>query len=109
MLGNNMSTLGVPAARLDNGFNTVSSALVWIPTGEFEQGFTARAGATSRIMTSWPLAWRFHFSRSDENKESQPNSDQFENTQLRLSDGTVIFTPNLFGPGITITDATLPR
>jgi hypothetical protein len=32
-------------------------------------------------------------------------SEQFENTQLRLSDGTVIFTPEIFGPGITIEDA----
>ena len=36
---------------------------------------------------------------------SQPNSEQFENTQLRVSDGTVIFTPDLFAPGVTITDA----
>jgi hypothetical protein len=47
----------------------------------------------------------FHFNHSDENKQSQPNSDAFENVQLRLSDGSVIYTPNLFGPGITITDA----
>ena len=47
-----------------------------------------------------------HFTYSDESKQSQPNSEGFENTQLRLSDGSVIFTPNLFGPGITINDAT---
>jgi hypothetical protein len=100
MIGNNLSTLGVSASRLDNKFDTVSSALVWVPTGEYGQGFgdfedhqrpTARFGV--------------HFTRSTENKESQPASDTFENTQLRLSDGTVIFTPDLFGPGITITDA----
>lgn len=101
MLGNNMSTLGVSASRLDNKFNTLSSALVWAPTGEYGQGF----GDFENHRTP---ATRFgvHFTRSDENKESQPNSDNFENTQLRLSDGSVIFTPDLFGPGITITDAT---
>ena len=100
MLGNNLSTLGVSAARLDNGFNTLSTSLVWSPLGEYGPGFgnfensktvLARLGA--------------HFTRSNENRESQPNSDSFENTQLRLSDGTVIFTPDLFGPGTTITDA----
>ena len=100
MLGNNLSTLGVSAARLDHKFNTLSSALVFAPTGEYGQGFgdfeKHRAPATR---------FGFHFTRSDENKESQPNNDTFENTQLRLSDGTVIFTPELFGPGITITDA----
>ena len=101
MLGNNLSTLGVSASRLDNKFNTLSSALVWTPTGEYGQGF----GDFEHHRT---LATRLgvHFTRSDENRESQPNSDNFENTQLRLSDGTVIFTPDLFGPGVTITDAT---
>jgi len=100
MLGNNLSTLGVSAARLDNHFNTLSSAVVWVPTGEYGQGwgdFENHRKITGRLGV--------HFTRSDESKESQPNSDTFENTQLRLSDGTVIFTPDLFGPGITITDA----
>ena len=100
MLGNNLSTLGVPASRIDNRFNTLASALVWTPTGEYGDGF-------GDFEKHKKLATRlaFHFSRSDENKESQPSSDQFENTQLRLSDGTVIFTPDIFGPGVTITDA----
>jgi hypothetical protein len=100
MLGNNLSTLGVSAARLDNKFDTLSTALVWVPTGEYGQGFgdfENHKKPTTRFGV--------HFTRSSENKENQPNSDTFENTQLRLSDGTVIFTPDLFGPGITITDA----
>lgn len=101
MIGNNLSTLGVSAARLDNKFSTVSTALVWTAGGgEFGQGygdFEHHKTPATRLA--------FHFTRSDENKESQPNNDTFENTQLRLSDGTVIFTPDLFGPGITITDA----
>ena len=36
MLANNLSTLGVSAAQLDNQFNTQSYALQWLPTtGEF--------------------------------------------------------------------------
>jgi hypothetical protein len=101
MIGNNLSTLGVSAARLDNKFDTVSSALVWTHgPGEFGQGY---GDFEDHKKLSTRLA--FHFTRSNENKESQPNSDNFENTQLRLSDGSIIFTPELFGPGITITDA----
>lgn len=100
MLGNNLSTLGVSASRLDKGFNTFSSELVWEPTGAFGMGF---GDFEDHRKLSTRLA--AHFTRSDENRESQPNSESFENTQLRLSDGTVIFTPNLFGPDITITDA----
>ncbi len=102
MVGNNLSTLGVSAAQLDNGLNTVSTSLVWKPTtGEFGPGFGDFEGHEK-------LATRIggHFTYSEESKQSQPNSEGFENTQLRLSDGSVIFTPNLFGKGITVTDAT---
>jgi len=102
MIGNNLSTLGVSAAQLDNGFNTISTALVWKPTtGEFGPGFGDFEGHEK-------LATRLgvHFSRSDETTQSQPSSDQFENTQIRLEDGSVIFTPNLLGNGITVTKVT---
>lgn len=105
MLGNNMSTLGVPASRLDNGLNTLSSSLVWFPTGDFELNFSDEGWGDFFHHKEFATRVGFHFTRSDENKESQPNSEQFENTQLRLSDGTVIFTPDIFGKGVTVTDA----
>jgi hypothetical protein len=100
MVGNNLSTLGVPASRLDNGLNTFASALIWTPTtGEFGSGvgdFENHDKVATRLAA--------HFSRSDENRESQPNSDDFENTQVRLADGTVVFTPDIFGSGVSVTD-----
>lgn len=105
MLGNNMSTLGVPASRLDNGVNTFSSALIWFPTGDFEKGFSGQGWGDFEHHDKFSTRLAVHFSHSRENKESQPDSEQFENTQLRLSDGTVIFNPDLFAPGVTITDA----
>jgi hypothetical protein len=102
MIANNLSTLGVSAAQLNNGFNTVSTSLVWTPTtGEFGPGF-------GDFEHHDKLATRFgaHFTRSDEDTQEQPNSNQFENTQIRLEDGTVIFTPNIFGPGVVVTDVT---
>lgn len=102
MLGNNLSTLGVSAAQLDNGLNTVATGLVWTPTsGEFGSGFgdfEHHGNLAARLAT--------HFTRSDETKQSQPSSDEFENTQIRLEDGSIIFTPNLFGQGITVNTAT---
>jgi hypothetical protein len=105
MLGNNMSTLGVPATRLDNGLNTFSSALIWFPTGDFEKGFSGQGWGDFEDHERFSTRVGLHFTRSDENKENQPGSETFENTQLRLSDGSVIFTPDLFGKGITVTDA----
>jgi hypothetical protein len=98
MIGNNLSTLGVSAAQIDNAFNTVSSMLEWDPTtGEFGAGF-------GDFENHQKLATRLagHYTTSTETAQEQPGQDTFENTQIRLSDGSVIFTPNLFGPGITV-------
>jgi len=98
MIGNNLSTLGVSSAQLDNHFNTIATALVWEPTtGEFGKGF-------GDFEDHQQMATRLglHYTRSTEDKQSQPNSDSFENTQIRLSDGTVIFTPNIFGPNVLV-------
>jgi hypothetical protein len=97
MIGNNMSTLGVSAAQLDNHLDTVTAALVWEPTKNYGIGF-------GDFEWHENLSTRFgaHFTHSTEDKQSQPNSDVFENTQIRLSDGTVVFTPNVFGPDTTV-------
>jgi hypothetical protein len=70
MIGNNLSTLGVSAAQLNNGFNTFSTSLVWTPTtGEFGPGF----GDFEDHQT---LATRVagHFTRSTEDKQEQPTA-----------------------------------
>jgi hypothetical protein len=98
MIGNNLSTLGVSSAQLDNHFNTVSTALVWEPTtGEFGRGF-GDFEDHQQVATRLAL----HYTSSTEDKQSQPNSNAFENTQIRLSDGTVVFTPFIFGPGVEV-------
>ena len=98
MIGNNLSTLGVSSAQLDNHFNTVATALVWEPTtGEFGRGlgdFEDHQQVATRLA--------LHYTSSTEDKQSQPNSNDFENTQIRLSDGTIVFTPNIFGPGVAV-------
>lgn len=102
MLGNNLSTLGVSAAQLNNKFNTLATALVWTPSADdFGQSF-GDFEDHQRVATRLAA----HFTRSDEDKQEQPNSDAFENTQIRLEDGTVIFTPNIFGPGVEINEVT---
>jgi hypothetical protein len=98
MIGNNLSTLGVSAAQIDNAFNTVSSMLEWDPTtGEFGAGF---GDFENHQKVATRLAG--HYTTSTETAQEQPGQDTFENTQIRLSDGSVVFTPNLFGPGITV-------
>jgi len=100
MFANNLSTLGVSAAQLDNKLDTQSFVVQWLPTtGEF-----GLFGTFGDFDNHQKLATRLgiHYTHSLEEKQSQPGTETIENSQIRLSDGSIIFTPNLFGPGITV-------
>jgi hypothetical protein len=43
-----------------------------------------------------------HFTESTEDRQSQPGTETVENSQIRLTDGSVIFTADLFAPGTTV-------
>jgi len=101
MIANNLSTLGVSASKLDNTMDTTSFMLQWLPTtGEF-----GLYGTFGDYDHHEKLATRLaaHYTRSTEDKQSQPGTESVENSQIRLTDGSNIFTPDLFGPGITVT------
>lgn len=100
MIGNNLSTVGVSASRYDNRLDTQSFMVNWMPTTK-EFGYF---GGYGDYDDHQKVATRLgaHYTHSRENKESQPDSDQVENTQIRLTDGSVVFTPDLFAPGITV-------
>jgi hypothetical protein len=100
MLGNNLSTLGVSASQLDNRLNTVSLSLNWLPTTK-EFGLYGTFGDYDyheNVATRVGI----HFTHSREDRQAQPGTNSIENSQIRLTDGSTIFTPNLFGEGITV-------
>lgn len=104
MLGNNLSQLGVDAGQLDNTLDTWSVSLAWKPTtGEF-----GKLDGFGDFEQHDRLATRIggHYTHSTENRQSQPDAEAIENSQIRLSDGNIIFTPGLFGEGIVVTDVT---
>jgi hypothetical protein len=104
MIANNLSALGVSASELDAQFNTMSAALWWMPTtGEFGPalGFGDFEGH-EQLATLFGI----HFTRSREDKQDQPGVDSFENSQIRLSDGTLLFSPNAFNTGGQVNRAT---
>ena len=104
MLGNNLSQLGVNAAKLDDTFDTVSGAIWWMPTtGEF-----GPLGGYGDFESHETLATLVGVSmtHSTEDKQSQPGTEDLNNTQLRLSDGTIIFTRDAFDTGGQINRAT---
>jgi hypothetical protein len=102
MFANNLSTLGVSAAQLDNKFDTQSYSLQWLPTtGEFGLwGTFGDYDNHQKVATRVGL----HYTHSLEERQSQPGTESIENSQIRLSDGSIIFTPDLFGQGITVNE-----
>jgi hypothetical protein len=102
MLGNNLSQLGVDAGQLGNKLNTWSMMLAWMPTTN-EYGFMNSFGDYDNH-TAPATRFALHFTTSDEDRQSQPGTEAIDNVQIRLSDGSIIFTPRLFGDNISITD-----
>ncbi len=100
MIGNNLSQLGVNAAQLNNNFDTYAAALWWMPTtGEYGPG-----NAFGDFEQHEEVATLFgvHATFSTEDKQAQPGTEGFENSQIRLSDGTRIFSDDPFGVGVDI-------
>jgi hypothetical protein len=103
MIGNNLSTLGVSSKQLDNKFNTIASSLVWMPTtGEF--GLAEGYGDYDYHQKLATLL-AVHLNQSTETAQGQPAVDSFENSQIRLTDGTLLFSPDPFGTGGKIEEA----
>ena len=103
-LAGNLSALGVSASQLDNCLCTVSSMLYWMPTtGEFGpgQGF-GDYEEHDKLATLLGV----HYTYSREDAQEQPGVNAFENSQIRLSDGTLLFAPNAFNTGGMVQKAT---
>src|SRR5262249_24800691 len=91
-------------SQLDNKLETTSFMLQWLPsTGEF-----GLYGTFGDYDWHEKLATRLgaHYTHSRVDKQSQPGTNGIENSQIRLTDGSVTFTPDLFGPGITVEQVT---
>jgi len=100
MFATNLSILGVSASQIDNKMDTQSFALQWLPTtGEFGLwGTFGDYDFHEKVATRVGVHW----SHSLEDKQSQPGTNSIENSQIRLTDGSQVFTPNLFGPGVAV-------
>lgn len=104
MLGNNLSQLGVSASELDDELNTFSTALWWMPTtGEYGPG---SGFGDFEFHEEVATIFGVNYTRSREDAQGQPEVDDFENAQIRLSDGTLIFSPDPFNTGGRIAKAT---
>jgi hypothetical protein len=87
MIGNSLSQLGVDAGQMDEGFDTWGTSLWWSNNNYSKLGtygdFEKHDKLSSMLLAS--------FTRSNETQNSQPDENDPENSQIRLSDGTGIF------------------
>jgi hypothetical protein len=99
MVGNNISTLGINAAKNTRAF-AYGGTMAWMPTtGEF-----GPAGAYDDFEMHKELATRFGFSivsSAREDRASQPSASQPDATQIRLADSLLLFQTGALAPGVT--------
>lgn len=103
-LGNNLSTLGISTKELDNDLNTYSLALWWMPTTK-EYG-PAKGFGDYEEHKDLATLFGVHYTHSREDAQGQPPENSFENSQIRLSDGTLLFSPDPFMTGGKLERAT---
>jgi hypothetical protein len=104
MIGDNLSQLGVNAVQLDNELNTFSGALWWMPTtGEYGPG---QGFGDYEYHEEVATLFGVHFTHSREDAQGQSEVEGFENSQIRLSDGTRIFSEDPFLTGGNVRKAT---
>jgi len=102
MIGNNLSQLGIDAGQLDMGMETYSGAAWWT-----SKGFGAYEGFGDLKRRAEPAASAgVAFTHSREDRQNQPDTEAPDNAQLRISDGRLIFAPDVFAPGVQLTRAT---
>ena len=94
-LAGNLSALGVSASQLDNCLCTFTRACF---TGCRPPASTGRVTAIGDYEYHEKVATLLgvHFTYSREDAQEQPGSTLSKNSQIRLSDGTLLFAPKCF-------------
>lgn len=102
MVGNNLSSLGIQAAKLTRNLST-SATLWWMPTtGEF-----GPRGGIGDFENHQQLATRFgvSYNHSREDRFNNIGTPSPDNTQVRMSDGVLFFETGALADGVTVDNA----
>lgn len=102
MVGNNLSQIGINAAKLTRELATSMSIWYMPTTGEFgPRGGFGDYEIHDKVATRIGAA----YTHSRENRQSQPSLTAPDNTQIRLSDGTLFFQTGALAANTTVNDA----
>src|SRR4051794_5781859 len=102
MVGNNLSSLGIQAAKLTRDLST-SGTLWWMPTtGEFgPRGGIGDFESHKKLATRFGASYN-HSREGRFNNIGQPSPD---NTQVRMSDGVLFFETGSLAENVTVDKA----
>jgi len=101
MLGDNLSTLGIPAAKLTRDL-TKGVQLTWLPTtGEF-----GPRGGLGDFEDHKKIATRFgaSYTHNRENRFTESETPGPDEVQIRNTDGVLFFQTGSLAPGVTVNE-----
>jgi hypothetical protein len=102
MVGNNLSQIGINATKLTRELATSLSVWYLPTTGEFgPRGGFGDYEIHKKVATRFGVS----YTRSRENRFSQPSLSAPDNTQIRLSDSTLFFQTGALAANTTVNDA----
>lgn len=105
-LGNGLNTLTIPTSKIDTNM-VVSGSVWWEPNGPWGPDGKSRNMYDDYFYSEKPLL-RFgtSFTRSREDRFSNLDQSNPENTSIHNSDGVLAFSTGAFAPGVTVDKAT---
>jgi hypothetical protein len=105
-VGNGLNTLTIPTSKIDTHL-VFSGSVWWEPTGPWGPEGKSRNMYDDYFYSKKPLL-RFgsSFTRSREDRFSNLDQSNPENTSIHNSDGVLAFSTGAFAPGVTLEKAT---
>lgn len=105
-VGNGLNTLTIPSSKIDTNL-VYSTSVWWEPTGAWGPEGKSRNMYDDYFYSKKPLL-RFgtSYTRSREDRFSNLDQSNPENTSIHNSDGVLAFSTGAFAPGVTVDEAT---
>ena len=105
-VGNGLNTLTIPSSKIDTHM-TYSTSVWWEPNGPWGPEGKSRNMYDDYFYSRKPLL-RFgsSYTRSREDRFSDLDQSNPENTSIHNSDGVLAFSTGAFAPGVTLQEAT---
>jgi hypothetical protein len=104
VLANNLNQIGVDFSKMDNTIDTWSTGIWWNVMGKYAgKGMAWSGGNYGDFENHQNVAIRMgvHYTTSGETAQGQPGVDAILNSQIRLSDGRLIFkSPEVFNSAL---------